>query len=449
MTGRIPPTSPTAHHPPEARTTMPESPHDLISDPTVAAFFTLHGNLARQGPGSDASIRHLLSLAGPPAPRPRVPDIGCGPGRSSLVLAQAGAEVTVADLHQPYLDELARTAADRGLVVHTVRVSMTDLPFPDESFDLIWAEGSAYFIGFDTALRSWRRLLAPGGRLVVTECEWSTDSPSAESRAFWDQAYPLRTREHNIATAHAAGYAVAARHTLADRDWFEEYHTPLSQRAHAADLVVPGMREAVAATLQEITMRREHGADYQYTGYVLHPQDKETNPIMTSSLTTRPESAGDVAIIRDINLAAFPTPLEADLIEALRADPQAWLAGLSWLAEAPGGELAGYALLTRCHVGDSPALTLGPCAVKPDHQRRGAGSAAIRAALQAAREQGENLVLVLGHAEYYPRFGFTPASGFGIRPPFDVEDKYMMALALNPEQPVPSGVIRYPAAFGV
>nr|WP_026214323.1 N-acetyltransferase [Nonomuraea coxensis] len=170
---------------------------------------------------------------------------------------------------------------------------------------------------------------------------------------------------------------------------------------------------------------------------------------MTSSLTTRPESAGDVAVIRDINLAAFPTPHEADLVEALRADPQAWLPGLSWLVEAPGGELAGYALLTRCRVGDSPALTLGPCAVKPDHQRRGAGSAAIRAALQAAREQGENLVLVLGHAEYYPRFGFTPASGFGIRPPFDVEDKYMMALALDPEQPVPSGVIRYPAAFGV
>ncbi|MFC3986754.1 MULTISPECIES: GNAT family N-acetyltransferase [Streptosporangium] len=170
---------------------------------------------------------------------------------------------------------------------------------------------------------------------------------------------------------------------------------------------------------------------------------------MTSSWTTRPENAGDVAAIRDINLAAFPSPHEADLVEALRADPQAWLPGLSWLAETPDGDLAGYALLTRCHVGDSPALTLGPCAVKPDHQRRGSGSAAIRAALRAAREQGENLVLVLGHAEYYPRFGFTPASGYGIRPPFDVEDKYMMALAFNPEQPVPSGVIRYPAAFGV
>ena len=73
----------------------------------------------------------------------------------------------------------------------------------------------------------------------------------------------------------------------------------------------------------------------------------------------------------------------------------------------------------------------------------------VEESARAAREQGENLVLVLGHAEYYPRFGFTPASGFGIRPPFEVEDKYMMALALDPARPVPTGTIRYPAAFGV
>ncbi|MEV4460791.1 N-acetyltransferase [Microbispora sp. NPDC049633] len=170
---------------------------------------------------------------------------------------------------------------------------------------------------------------------------------------------------------------------------------------------------------------------------------------MTPSWTTRPETAADPARIREVNLAAFPTSHEADLVEALRADPQAWVPGLSWVADAPGGDVAGFALLTRCHVDDAPALALGPCAVRPEHQRKGAGSAAIRAALRAAREQGENLVLVLGHAEYYPRFGFTPASGYAIRPPFDVEDKYMMALVFDPTRPVPAGTIRYPEAFGV
>lgn len=192
--------------------------------------------------------------------------------------------------------------------------------------------------------------------------------------------------------------------------------------------------------------------DHQHTGYVSHPQaSTETDSItpMTTSWTTRSETAADLARIREVNLAAFPTAHEADLVEALRDDPEAWIPGLSWVAEAPDGSIAGFALLTRCHVDGAPALALGPCAVRPEHQRRGAGSAAIRAALAAAREQGENLVLVLGHAEYYPRFGFTPASGRSIRPPFEVEDKYMMALVFDPTRPVPAGTIRYPAAFGV
>ncbi|WP_433431532.1 GNAT family N-acetyltransferase [Nonomuraea sp. CA-141351] len=170
---------------------------------------------------------------------------------------------------------------------------------------------------------------------------------------------------------------------------------------------------------------------------------------MTTAWITRPETSADRDRIREVNLAAFPTSHEADLVEALHADPAAWLPGLSWIVQQPDGAVAGFALLTRCHVDGFPALTLGPCAVRPEHQSRGAGSAVIRAALDAARQQDENLVLVLGHAEYYPRFGFAPASRHAIRPSFDVEDKYMMALVFDPARPVPSGTIRYPAAFGV
>lgn len=82
-------------------------------------------------------------------------------------------------------------------------------------------------------------------------------------------------------------------------------------------------------------------------------------------------------------------------------------------------------------------------------ERTGAGSAATRAALASARAMGEKLVVVLGHAGYYPRFGFRPASGFGIRAPFDVPDEALMALPLDDSPAVPGGVIRYPAAFGV
>lgn len=168
-----------------------------------------------------------------------------------------------------------------------------------------------------------------------------------------------------------------------------------------------------------------------------------------TSWTTRPERPEDAAVVHAINAAAFPTPAEADLVDALRADGDAWIDGLSLLAETPDGAVVAHALLTRCHVDGHPALALAPCAVLPSHQGQGAGGAAIRAALDAAQAQGESLVLVLGHADYYPRFGFEPASRWGIRAPFEVPDEAMMALVLDSDRPAPSGVVRYAAAFGV
>ncbi|MER6917100.1 N-acetyltransferase [Streptomyces sp. NPDC000594] len=167
--------------------------------------------------------------------------------------------------------------------------------------------------------------------------------------------------------------------------------------------------------------------------------------------TTRPETPEDIPAIHALNAAAFATAAEADLVDALRADPDAWIDGLSLVARAPDGTLVGHALLTRCRIGTggAPALALAPCAVLPSHQGQGAGSAVIRAALEAARDQGESLVVVLGHADYYPRFGFEPASRWGIRAPFTVPDEAMMALVLDSDRPVPSGVIHYAAAFGV
>lgn len=182
-------------------------------DPVTQAFFTLHHDLPRQGPGSDATTRHALETAGPLPEHPRVLDAGCGPGRSTLLLAEeAGAHVTAVDLHQPYLDSLVAEAARRGPGdrITVVNCSMDQLPVPDHSFDVIWAEESVYTVGFDVALRAWRRLLAPGGVLVATEIEWTVPSPAASVRAYRDAVYPLRTQAANTDAAQAAGYRLHA-----------------------------------------------------------------------------------------------------------------------------------------------------------------------------------------------------------------------------------------------
>ncbi|MFD7627461.1 GNAT family N-acetyltransferase [Streptomyces sp. NPDC059851] len=420
----------------------------------TSAFFALHRGLPRQAPGSAETTRHLLSLCGPLPERPRVLDLGCGPGRSALLLAAEagahGAEVTAVDLHEGFLDELRAAAADLGLDgrVHPVNADMGALPHPDGSFDLVWAEGSAYVLGFDAALARWKRLLAPGGTLVLTECEWTTDEPSAGARTFWDPHYALRSTARNIAAAQAAGYRVLGVHHLSDSDW-AAYYGPLAARADEVEASAgpdpdPATAAALAGAREEIAVRARHGHEYGYTGYVLRPVTAGEGPAWPA----RPETASDRGAVRAVNLAAFDTPLEADLVDALRADP-AWLPGLSYVAGAPDGPVAAHALLTRCEVDGVPALALAPVAVDPAVQRSGAGSSVVRALLAAAKEQGEALVLVLGHPAYYPRFGFVPASRFGIRAPFEVPDEAMMALVLDDSVPVPRGTITYPTPFGV
>ncbi|MCA1189407.1 GNAT family N-acetyltransferase [Saccharopolyspora sp. 6T] len=88
---------------------------------------------------------------------------------------------------------------------------------------------------------------------------------------------------------------------------------------------------------------------------------------------------------------------------------------------------------------DAPPLALAPCAVLPEHQGRGAGSAAIRAGLDAVRDLDENLVIVLGHADYYPRFGCHP--GLPVRRA-EAPDDAFLALSLDTSRPTPTGLVR-------
>ncbi|MEU7070483.1 bifunctional class I SAM-dependent methyltransferase/N-acetyltransferase [Streptomyces narbonensis] len=412
------------------------------------AFFALHHGLPRQGPGSDSTTRRLLALAGRLPERPRVLDLGCGPGRSALLLAaEANAEVTAVDTHEPFLAELRETAAARGLdgSIRTLSADMGALPFPDGSFDLVWAESSVFVLGFDRALAEWRRLLAPGGTLVLTECVWTTEEPGPAARAFWEEHYTLRTVTGNAAAAVGAGYHVLGTVPQPESDW-DEYYVPLAAHADAADTTVPGMAEAVGGARAEIALRREHGSDYGYAGFVLKPADPRWR--------LREETAEDAPTVRRVVSTAFgsvdaPSETEADLVDGLRLDADAWLPGLSYVAEAPDGAIAAHALITRCRVGGAPAAALAPVSVAPAYQRTGAGQAVVRAVLDAARLRGESLVLVLGHPEYYPRFGFARASEYGIKPGFEAPDEAMMALVLDGSVPVPSGTIVYPAAFGV
>ena len=190
-------------------------------------FFEIHRDLPREGPGRDRYTERAYRML-PPMTAPRTLDIGCGPGCSTMVLAMlSGGEVIGIDIHEQYLDQLraridAEGVADR---VRAVNCSMFSIDFPDASFDVVWAEGSIFIIGFERGLREWWRLIRPGGCLAVHEMAWLESDPPKELADFWQAAYP--------AMIAAAGYRILGHFPLSEDAWWPEYYGPLEKRIDA------------------------------------------------------------------------------------------------------------------------------------------------------------------------------------------------------------------------
>ena len=161
----------------------------------------------------------------------------------------------------------------------------------------------------------------------------------------------------------------------------------------------------------------------------------------------RVERDGDAAAVRQVNQQAFGASVEADLVDALREQAKPFL---SLVAEDDGaivGHIA-FSPVTLASAARLRVMGLAPMAVLPDRQRRGTGSALVRAGLDECRRLGASAVVVLGHPEYYPRFGFRPAPRFDLRSEYDVPDDVFMALELvQGALTGQSGTVRYHQAF--
>jgi putative acetyltransferase len=164
----------------------------------------------------------------------------------------------------------------------------------------------------------------------------------------------------------------------------------------------------------------------------------------------RPERADDLARVREVNLSAFETDLEANLVEALRAQARP-LVSLVAVSDDADDIIVGHILfspVTLSSQPDLPIMGLAPMAVVPTRQRQGIGSDLVRAGIDACRDTGCVAVVVLGHAEYYPRFGFVPASRFELVSEYDVPDDVFMAMELTAGVlRGNAGTIRYHPAF--
>jgi putative acetyltransferase len=165
-------------------------------------------------------------------------------------------------------------------------------------------------------------------------------------------------------------------------------------------------------------------------------------------LQIRAQRPTDAAAIRHVTIAAFGTAVEANLVEALLAEAEPVVS----LVAEDAGALVGHILFSPVTLSSEPQLPvmgLAPMAVLPARQRQGIGSALVREGLTECYRRGIGALVVLGHPAYYPRFGFRPASHFGIVSEYDVPDDVFMALELAPGVlEGKAGTVRYHPAFG-
>jgi putative acetyltransferase len=166
-------------------------------------------------------------------------------------------------------------------------------------------------------------------------------------------------------------------------------------------------------------------------------------------ISIRRERPEDIAVIRTVNETGFDQSTEADIIDALRdVCPDV----LSLVAESDG-EIVGHILFSPVTIEDGSqsrqGMGLAPVAVTPDRQRQGIGSELVQAGLEILRKQGCPFVIVLGHPAFYPRFGFVPASRYGLTSQWEgVPDAAFMVLVLDTSSVAGvTGVARYREEF--
>ncbi|MEO9653112.1 MAG: class I SAM-dependent methyltransferase [Roseobacter sp.] len=209
------------------------------------AFFELHRDLPREGPGEPDDVSWAAEVANVPKGA-NICDAACGPGADIAALLSAAPEghVTALDKVEHFVDQ-AKLAhvGDPRVTVETGDMSLITGPY-----DFIWCAGALYFLGVSEALTLWRKALARGGAIAFSQVCWFSDTPSAQALAGWAE-YPDMVHERDLlAQIDAAGYETLGQRRVSDAAW-EAYYRPLDARiekleAGASDVLKQVLQEA-------------------------------------------------------------------------------------------------------------------------------------------------------------------------------------------------------------
>lgn len=240
------------------------------------AFLSLYADLPRQSVGADCCTQEAINRL-PPLRKPTtVMDLGCGSGRSTILLARRfRGPIAAIDPRSDLLDRLAAAAKADGLAVRISPRSEDPARLKDRpgTYDLIWSEGGVQALGWAKSLKLWGPLLRARGVIALSDRVWLTDSPPAEVRDFWAKVYPaMADADGYRRAAEQAGLSVFDSFTLPRATLWDGYYAPLIQRIAALEngtAIDPALAQVIDAAKREIAIQERFGDCFAYSFYLL------------------------------------------------------------------------------------------------------------------------------------------------------------------------------------
>jgi SAM-dependent methyltransferase len=196
-------------------------------------FYELFEALPRGGPGDHESTRQAFNFISELPPQPLILDIGCGPGMQTIELAKlSDGKIIALDNHLPFLNKLKKTAREEGLLNHIVfkNVSMLEMDFENEIFDLIWSEGALYFMGFQNGLKKCYQLLKDNGFLAVTELVFLLPNPPVNVIKYFEKGYAdMKDISGNVQIILNENFKLIENFALPKSAWLDSYYQPMEK----------------------------------------------------------------------------------------------------------------------------------------------------------------------------------------------------------------------------
>ena len=239
-------------------------------------FYELFEALPRGGPGDNESTRRAFNIIPNPPEQPPILDIGCGPGVQTIELAKLSkGRIIALDNHQAFLNKLMEQARDEGLdeKITPKNLSMLDMDFDENTFDIVWSEGALYFMGFQNGLKRCHQFLKNNGFLAVTELVYTAPNPPDSVIQFFENEYPdIKNIKDKSEVIQDEGFNLISNFTLPKSAWLNSYYLPIEKELPRLNKKYQGNEIALGVFegfKNEINFYKKYSKFYGYEFFIM------------------------------------------------------------------------------------------------------------------------------------------------------------------------------------